>query len=75
MDGVRLKGVQPNMSNNPMSKEFESLGSKNSYINSALRPIIEAKGKDPYENPLIAEIIAVQETADAYVQNNPSINC
>ena len=49
------------------------VGSKNSYINSVLRPIIEAKGKDPRNNPLIQEIIAVQETADAYVQNNPDI--
>ena len=58
---------------NPMSNRYESIGSKNSYINSALRPIIEAKGKDPYDNPLIQEIIAVQESADAYVQSNPDI--
>ena len=56
-----------------MSNNYESGGSRNSYINSALRPIIEAKGKDPYDNPLIQEIIAVQETADAYVQSNPDI--
>ena len=72
MDGVSQRGA-PQYFQNPMSNEYESGGSNNSYINSALRPIIEAKGKDPYDNPLIQEIIAVQETADAYVQSNPDI--
>lgn len=71
IDGVSKRG-DPQYISNPMSNQFESIGSKNSYINSALRPIIEAKGTDPRENPLIAEIIAVQESADAFIQSNPS---
>ena len=71
MDGKTERGAAQYVQN-PMSQEFESLGAKNSYTNSVLRPIIEAKGTDPRKNPLIAEIIAVQESADAYVQNNPS---
>jgi hypothetical protein len=58
---------------NPMNNDYyDDAGSSNSYITSVLKPIIEAKGTDPRKNPLIAEILAVQESADAFIQNNPS---
>jgi len=46
---------------------------KNSYNFSVMKPLIEAKGKDPRKNPMIAEIIAFQESAKGgFTQNNPS---
>ena len=61
------------MVKNPMNNDYyDDAGSSNSYITSVLKPIIEAKGTDPRKNPLIAEILAVQESADAFIQNNPS---
>jgi hypothetical protein len=72
MDAKSRRGLSEYMQN-PMSNDSrEGIGSKNSYISSVLKPIIEAKGTDPRKNPLIAEIIAVQESADVFVQNNPS---
>lgn len=45
----------------------------NSYNFSVMKPLIEAKGTDPRKNPLIAEIIAFQESAKGgFTQNNPN---
>ena len=45
----------------------------NSYNYSVMKPLLEAKGTDPRKNPLIAEIIAFQESAKGgFTQNNPS---
>ena len=71
MDGETVRG-QTTYFQNPLSQEFELSGVQNSYTDSVLRPLIEAKGTDPRKNPLLAEIIAVQEKADVYLQSNPS---
>jgi hypothetical protein len=71
MDGETVRG-QTQYVQNPMSQKFELTGAQNSYTDSVLRPLIEAKGTDPSKNPLIAEIIAVQESADVYLQSKPS---
>ena len=45
----------------------------NSYNYSVMKPLLQAKGTDPRKNPLIAEIIAFQESAKGgFTQNNPS---
>ena len=71
MDGKTVRG-ETQYIQNPMSQNFEQTGAKNSYTDSVLRPLIDAKGTDPRKNPLLAEIIAVQEKADVYLQSNPS---
>lgn len=58
---------------NPMSKKRRDIVGANSYNFSVMKPIVEAKGKDPKDNPLIAEILAFQAgVSKAFTQNNPS---
>jgi len=55
-----------------MRKGTDPVGA-NSYNFSVMKPLLEAKGTDPRKNPLIAEIIAFQESAKGgFTQNNPS---
>ena len=58
---------------NPMSKKRRDQVGANSYNFSVMKPIVEAKGKDPKDNPLIAEILAFQAgVSKGFTQNNPS---
>jgi hypothetical protein len=58
---------------NPMSKKLADPIGANSYNSSVMKPILEAKGTDPKNNPLIAEILEFQAgVSKAYTQQNPT---